>query len=126
MTKLSLPFARPLLVAAGVSLVLGLAACKKSEGTAASSGPVAAVAPPAGKAWSDIVNKTADGAGVVMGNPNAPVKIVEYGSLSCPHCAKLAQDGMAPSPAPMWPAARFRMNSAALPSTRRIFRSPCW
>lgn len=95
MTKLSLPFARPLLVAAGVSLVLGLAACKKSDGTAASSGPAAAVAPPAGKAWSDIVNKTADGAGVVMGNPNAPVKIVEYGSLSCPHCAKLAQDGMA-------------------------------
>jgi protein-disulfide isomerase len=30
-----------------------------------------------------------------MGNPNAPVKMVEYGSLSCPHCAKLAQDGMA-------------------------------
>jgi hypothetical protein len=25
-----------------------------------------------------------------MGNPNAPVKMVEYGSLSCPHCAKLS------------------------------------
>jgi protein-disulfide isomerase len=29
-----------------------------------------------------------------MGNPDAPIKLVEYGSLSCPHCAKLAQDGM--------------------------------
>ena len=29
-----------------------------------------------------------------MGNPNAPIKLVEYGSLSCPHCAKLANDGM--------------------------------
>ena len=29
-----------------------------------------------------------------MGNPNAPLKLLEYGSLSCPHCAKLANDGM--------------------------------
>ena len=73
---------------AALPLVLGLAACNKSdEGKAA--GPVAAVAPPAGKAWVDVIAKTADGAGVVMGNPNAAVKIVEYGSLSCPHCAVL-------------------------------------
>ena len=29
-----------------------------------------------------------------MGNPEARLKLVEYGSLSCPHCAKLANDGM--------------------------------
>ncbi|MBC2665832.1 thioredoxin domain-containing protein [Novosphingobium flavum] len=76
-------------------LVLGLAACKKdaaSEGAAAPSGPVTAAAPPAGKAWKDVVASTGDG-GYLMGNPNAPVKLVEYGSLSCPHCAKLAQEG---------------------------------
>jgi protein-disulfide isomerase len=78
-----------------VPLALGLAACKKdaaSEGAAAPSGPVTAVAPPAGKAWKDVVSANAEG-GYVMGNPNAPVKLVEYGSLSCPHCAKLAQEG---------------------------------
>ena len=31
-----------------------------------------------------------------MGNPDAPVKLVEYGSLSCPHCAEFAEQGGAP------------------------------
>jgi protein-disulfide isomerase len=31
-----------------------------------------------------------------MGNPDAPIKLVEYGSLSCPHCAHLAQEAMEP------------------------------
>jgi protein-disulfide isomerase len=30
-----------------------------------------------------------------MGNPNAKVKLVEYGSLTCGHCAHFAQAGMA-------------------------------
>lgn len=57
--------------------------------------PVAAVAPPAGKAWTEVIEETADG-GMRMGNPDAPIKLIEYGSLSCPHCAKLAQDGFGP------------------------------
>jgi len=76
------------------TLPLALAACNKS-GDSAPGAPIAAVAPPAGKAWADVVAKTDDGAGVVMGNPGAPIRLVEYGSLSCPHCAKLAQEGMA-------------------------------
>jgi len=84
------------LALAALPLALGLAACNKSaDAGAGNSGPVAPVAAPAGKAWSDVVNKTEDGAGVVMGNPGAPIKMVEYGSLSCPHCAHLAQEGMA-------------------------------
>ena len=77
-------------------LALGLAACNKTEtGAAAPAGePIAKIAPPAGKAWADVVAENADG-GVVLGNPDAPIKLVEYGSLSCPHCAKLAQDGFA-------------------------------
>ena len=31
-----------------------------------------------------------------MGNPNAPIKLVEYGSLSCPHCAHFAETGLKP------------------------------
>lgn len=90
---------RPALYAiAALPLALGLAACNKDgDATApASSGPAAAVAPPAGKAWTDIVAKTEDGAGVVVGNPKAPIKLVEYGSLSCPHCAKLSQESTQP------------------------------
>lgn len=29
---------------------------------------------------------------IVIGKPDAPVTIVEYGSLSCPHCAKFMKD----------------------------------
>lgn len=90
---------RILAFAALAPLALGLAACKKDDAAdsgqpAAASAPIAKIAPPAGKAWTDVVDANADG-GVVMGNPNAPIKVIEYGSLSCPHCAKLAQDGFA-------------------------------
>jgi len=87
---------RPL-VFAGLVLALGLAGCKKSDAGADSGGaapggnPVAAVAPPAGKAWADVVAPTAEG-GMLMGNPKAPIRLLEYGSLSCPHCAKFAGD----------------------------------
>ncbi|MEO6041005.1 MAG: thioredoxin domain-containing protein [Croceibacterium sp.] len=85
-----------LLIAA--PLALGLAACNKSDGSTGAASTAAAIAPvaaPAGKAWTDVVAPTKDG-GMLMGNPNAPLKLVEYGSLSCPHCAKLANEGMEP------------------------------
>jgi protein-disulfide isomerase len=84
------------LVLAAAPLALGLVACGKKEGGSAAGDPAAAkVAPPAGKAWQDVVVKTPEG-GYRMGNPNAAIKIVEYGSLSCPHCAKLSNDGFRP------------------------------
>lgn len=85
-------FSRLTFAAVALPLALGLAACGKKDAADLGGDKVAAVAAPAGKAWSDVVAKTADG-GYVMGNPNAPIKLVEYGSLSCPHCAKFAQDG---------------------------------
>jgi protein-disulfide isomerase len=76
---------RNLAILAMAPLALGLAACNKSEGGAsAPAGSVAAVAPPAGKQWTETFTKTEDGDGVIVGNPNAPIKMVEYGSLSCP------------------------------------------
>ncbi len=85
------------LLSALLPLSLGLAACKKDSDTIGTSAPASSsalpkVAPPAGKAWTDVVSTTADG-GYLMGNPNAPIKLVEYGSLSCPHCAHLAVEG---------------------------------
>lgn len=87
--------------AAGLAVALGalaLAGCKKHEAATATvqtGDPVAAVAPPAGKAWADVVAPTPEG-GMLMGNPNAAIKLVEYGSLSCPHCAKFTADAFAP------------------------------
>lgn len=85
-------FRRAPLVLALLPLALGLAACdKKAEGGAApTGGPVAKVAAPAGKAWGDVIAKTPEG-GVRMGNPEAPIKLVEYGSLTCSHCAEFAE-----------------------------------
>ncbi|WP_169805547.1 thioredoxin domain-containing protein [Novosphingobium rosa] len=86
---------RAILGAAILPLALGVAACKKADNSATSSTPSVAApsTPPAGKQWNDVIVPTNEG-GLVMGNPAAPIKLVEYGSLSCPHCAKLAQDGM--------------------------------
>ncbi len=85
------PIVRLAITAAALPLALGLASCGKKDGSAASGDKVAAVTAPAGKTWSDVVSKTPDG-GYLMGNANAPIKLVEYGSLSCPHCAKFAEE----------------------------------
>jgi protein-disulfide isomerase len=58
----------------------------KDDGTAA-----ATIKPASGASWIDTTSETADG-GMLRGNPNAAVKLMEYGALSCPHCAKFAAD----------------------------------
>ena len=99
MTAISPLFsARHLLFAlAAAPLALGLAACKKdaAAGAAPAGSPVAKIAAPAGQKWEDMVTATATG-GMLAGNPAAPIKLVEYGSLSCPHCARFAAEAMAP------------------------------
>jgi protein-disulfide isomerase len=47
----------------------------------------------AARDWTRIVVATPDG-GFRMGNPAAPLKLVEYGSLTCPHCGHFAAEGM--------------------------------
>lgn len=80
--------------ACAMPLALALAACGSSseKGGAPSGEPIAPIAAPAGTSWAETVTETPEG-GYVMGNPDAPLKLIEYGSLSCPHCAKLAQEG---------------------------------
>jgi protein-disulfide isomerase len=41
--------------------------------------------------WTQTVEETAEG-GFRMGNPNAKVKLVEYGSLGCGHCATFSEE----------------------------------
>lgn len=84
------------LLALAAPLALGLSACSKDNGTAAapSGEALEKVAAPAGKAWGDVVEKTADG-GYRMGNPEAPIKLVEYASLTCSHCAEFAHEASA-------------------------------
>lgn len=77
--------------------VMALAACnKKNEaaGPAATNETVTITeaSPPPGGTWADVVNATSAG-GYLMGNPNAKVKLVEIGSLSCPHCQKFEEEG---------------------------------
>jgi protein-disulfide isomerase len=74
-------------------LALGLAACdNKADGTggAAPSGPIAKVPAPAGTSWAEKVTVTPEG-GYLMGNPDAPIKLVEFGALSCSHCAEFSE-----------------------------------
>lgn len=68
------------------ALALAAAGCdRKAEQAANSAAPVATIAPPAGQEWTETVAATPQG-GFLMGNPDAPVKLVEYASLTCPHC----------------------------------------
>lgn len=71
---------------------LSLAACGGGGGDAgasASGEPIAKVAAPAGQQWSRVVRATDEG--FVMGNPDAPLKLVEYGSFTCGACAAFSQ-----------------------------------
>lgn len=45
--------------------------------------------------WVTVVQQTPEG-GYRQGNPAAPVRLVEYGSRSCPTCRAFALQGMAP------------------------------
>jgi protein-disulfide isomerase len=61
--------------------------------TAVAARPVAK--PAAVRDWSRTVAITPEG-GFRMGNPDAKVKLVEYGSLACPHCRHFEETGVAP------------------------------
>ena len=67
-------------------LALALSGCSGGEegNSSAPAAPVVGKAAPAGQSWTDVVAKTAEG--YRMGNPDAPIKLVEYGSRLCPAC----------------------------------------
>lgn len=57
--------------------------------------PIRAAERSPGQDWSRVVVVT-DENGFMMGNANAKVKLIEYGSLACPHCRRFAQEGFDP------------------------------
>jgi len=80
------------------SSALLAAACNAEKGATNSSGPevtAAAVPAPNNGDWTTVVTRTPEG-GFVMGNPNAKVKLVEFGSMTCPHCAEFEEKGGKP------------------------------
>lgn len=88
---------RPVALGA-VALGLLLAGCgdqKAGDTTGSSGGSAAPIAAPAGADWTQTIAETPEG-GYRMGNPDAPVKLVEYASYTCSHCAEFAEKASAP------------------------------
>ena len=78
-------------------LALALAACGSgAEETGDIEGDaIAAIPAPEGTEWRSTAQMTDDG-GILVGNPEAPLKLVEYGSLTCPTCARFSMEGGEP------------------------------
>lgn len=76
-------------------LALGLAACQEEPTDGPPRGePIAPIAAPAGQSWVETAAETPEG-GFVIGNPNAPLKLVEYASHTCHVCADFSKQGAA-------------------------------
>ncbi len=67
-------------------MVLLVAAALAGTAGAVFAAPTGKAAAPSARDWTRTVAVTPEG-GFRMGNPAAPVKLVEYGSLTCSHCA---------------------------------------
>jgi protein-disulfide isomerase len=81
---------------AAAALALLAAGCSKGGGdnnAQPANAPLQQIPAPNGGDWTQVVSETPDG-GFRMGNPNAPVKLVEYASLSCPFCKNFDQEGV--------------------------------
>lgn len=85
------------LLAAAAALASGACNAKNDANSTATadSTPVTAVKPPADGDWSTVVSQTSAG-GFMMGNPDAKVKLIEIGSLTCPHCREFDETGVQP------------------------------
>jgi protein-disulfide isomerase len=76
-----------------IALAATLAACGGE--TSANGTEVGMVEADTSQNWVEMVTKTEDG-GFLMGNPDAPITIVEYASLTCSHCASFAEESFTP------------------------------
>lgn len=91
--KLTRLFALGLLAAAP----LALAACgdDAAPGEVAEGEALPAVTAPPGTSWTETVTVTPEG-GFLLGNPDAPLKLVEFASHTCGHCATFSVTGKQP------------------------------
>ncbi|EDL48525.1 thioredoxin domain-containing protein [Erythrobacter sp. SD-21] len=90
---------RSIRFALAAPIALALAACNggAEEGTAGDleGEQIAEIAAPDGSSWLETASGTEEG-GFVIGNPDAPLKLVEYASHTCGACAMFAETGSAP------------------------------
>ena len=88
-----------LLSGSTLALALLLAGCGEGASDNVATGnnaaPIQVIAAPSGGDWEEMVSRTPEG-GVRLGNPDAPVKLVEYGSLTCPACRAFSEQGTQP------------------------------
>lgn len=83
-------------IALATVLAIGLAACGDDAGDATVNGePIAPIAAPEGQSWVDVAAETPEG-GIRLGNPDAPIKLIEYVSHTCPACAQFAAQASEP------------------------------
>jgi protein-disulfide isomerase len=77
-----------------VAVALMLASCGDGSGNGSSSANLNQALPqvpaPNNGDWTQVVEQTPEG-GFRMGNPNAPVKLIEYASMTCPHCRAFSE-----------------------------------
>lgn len=83
-----------------LAVALILAGCGDDGGNLAaaaanSNAPIPPIPAPNNGDWTEMVAQTEDG-GFRMGNPDAPVKLVEYASMTCPHCASFSEEATGP------------------------------
>lgn len=76
---------------------LALAACgdDAAPGEVAEGEALPAITAPPGTSWSDTVTVTPEG-GYMIGNPDAPLKLIEFASHTCGACANFAVTGKQP------------------------------
>lgn len=88
---------KPIHFLASAFALAAIAGCDSKSGDASTGAPakLEQVAPPKGGDWTQVVNPTPQG-GFVMGNPNATVKLIEYGSMTCSHCRDFDEAGATP------------------------------
>ena len=92
---------KPSHILMATAAILASGACNAKNGGSATSGNAAestaieTVKPPANGDWSTVVVATTAG-GFRMGNPDAKVKLIEYGSMTCPHCRSFSETGFQP------------------------------
>ena len=85
---------KPSYFIASALAVVAVTGCNSQQGDAATNAPVnlTPIAAPKGGDWTQIVTQTPQGS-FLMGNPDAKVKLIEYGSMTCPHCREFDENG---------------------------------
>ncbi len=87
---------KKLLGVAVIGLAVMLSGCqKKDESASATANSSAPEAPYTGQDWTQTAVKTPEG-GFRIGKPDAPVKLVEYASITCPHCRDFTEHASEP------------------------------